>query len=83
MEDLEESVAKAIWDECQGITYSGRHAYNVDPTKKEAMKLARAAIKAIREIKIGEKYFHPRCNYKIAELLEINKQLKEKELNYE
>ena len=76
MKDLEERVAKAIWEECQGITYSGRPAYNVDPTKEEAMQLARAAIKAIREIKIGKKYFHPGCNYRIAELIEINKQLR-------
>jgi len=76
MKDVEESVAKAIWEECQGISYCGKQAYNVDPTKEEAMQLARAAIKAMNEIKVGNKYFHPGCNYKIAELIEANKQLK-------
>ena len=46
-EEMVEKVAKSIWDECQGISYCGKTAYNVDPTKEEARQLAKAAIKTI------------------------------------
>ena len=49
-EELVQEVAKSIWEECQGISYCGKQAYNVDPTKDESRQLAKAAIQCIQGI---------------------------------